>query len=284
MELQDLPLRKGAKYTLVAIGQGMFNSDTIRLVVCRGIHQHPAGPIWTWSEPRGRTHWDFTPVFQRGAILLEGDHVTAPDLRILEQQNDRFIMDHRGGRFQASEPPHGAKALIEHLARHCVAHTLDRCPRLIAVDCTAGASKDDTTTRSIKAELLEALPPPLEIGAPPEPVPVRKSLLTTAQRAALIAAGQSTKPLVRIFDPCGASSWLLCSLDPDSEVLWGFCDLGRGVVEYGTVGLAELETRRPRGGLPLERDKFFDGCDYSSKELQAMSSLPSSLRKPEVVA
>jgi Protein of unknown function (DUF2958) len=66
-------------------------------------------------------------------------------------------------------------------------------------------------------------------------------LLTEAQRAKLIDNGrrqaavkgtpneQDFEPVVKVFDPCGAATWLLTEIDPDDETIaWGLCDLGMG--------------------------------------------------------
>jgi Protein of unknown function (DUF2958) len=73
-------------------------------------------------------------------------------------------------------------------------------------------------------------------------------LLTSAQRAKLLdnghrqAAVKGTPdeidfhPVVKLFNPCGAATWLLTEIDPDDEtVAWGLCDLGMGFPEFGTV-------------------------------------------------
>jgi hypothetical protein len=76
-------------------------------------------------------------------------------------------------------------------------------------------------------------------------------LLTKAQREQLLDNGRRQAavkgtpaeidffPVVKLFDPCGAGTWLLTEIDPDDEdVAWGLCDLGMGFPEFGTVSLA----------------------------------------------
>ena len=78
-------------------------------------------------------------------------------------------------------------------------------------------------------------------------------LLTQAQHAQLLDNGRRQAavkgtpdeidfpPVVKLFNPCGAATWLLTEIDPDDEtVAWGLCDLGMGCPEFGTVSLAEL--------------------------------------------
>jgi hypothetical protein len=75
-------------------------------------------------------------------------------------------------------------------------------------------------------------------------------LLTSAKRAKLLNNGRRQAavkgtpaeidffPVVKLFDPCGAATWLLTEIDPgDETVAWGLCDLGMGFPEFGTVSL-----------------------------------------------
>ena len=78
-------------------------------------------------------------------------------------------------------------------------------------------------------------------------------LLTEAQRAQLCENGRRQaavrgtddeidfKPVVKLFNPCRAGTWLLTEIEPDEpDVAWGLCDLGMGCPEFGTVSLSEL--------------------------------------------
>jgi len=95
-------------------------------------------------------------------------------------------------------------------------------------------------------------------------------LLTQAQRTKLLDNGRRQAavrgtpdeidfpPVVKLFNPCGAATWLLTEIDPEDEnVAWGLCDLGMGFPEFGTVSLSELAEYRGRLGLGIERDRFF---------------------------
>lgn len=65
-------------------------------------------------------------------------------------------------------------------------------------------------------------------------------------------------PVVKLFTPDAACTWLLTELDPDEpDIAFGLCDLGVGCPEIGSVRLSELEAVRGRAGLPVERDRFF---------------------------
>lgn len=80
-------------------------------------------------------------------------------------------------------------------------------------------------------------------------------------------------PVVKIFNPFGASTWILTELYADNDTLYGLCDLGNGFPELGCVSRAELEAARvqpaltsdsitgdavvgkAKSGVPLERDE-----------------------------
>lgn len=92
-------------------------------------------------------------------------------------------------------------------------------------------------------------------------------LMTQAQRAQLLSNGQKSHeseggidhaPVVKLFTPDGACTWLLSELDPnDPDLAFGLCDLGMGCPEMGYVLLSELASVRGRLGLPIERDLHF---------------------------
>jgi len=95
-------------------------------------------------------------------------------------------------------------------------------------------------------------------------------LLTKAQHEQLLDNGRRQAavkgtadeidfaPVVKLFNPCGAATWLLTEIDPEDETIaWGLCDLGMGFPEYGTVSLTELAAYRGRFGLSVERDLHF---------------------------
>ena len=72
-------------------------------------------------------------------------------------------------------------------------------------------------------------------------------LLTQTHRVRLLRNGrnrdQDHAPVVKLFNPCGAVTWLFNALDPeDGDTLFG---------------LAELAAVRGRWGLKLERDRHF---------------------------
>jgi len=65
-------------------------------------------------------------------------------------------------------------------------------------------------------------------------------------------------PVVKLFTPDAACTWLLSELDPDEpDIAFGLCDLGMGFPELGSVRISELGSLRGRLGLPVERDLHF---------------------------
>ena len=92
-------------------------------------------------------------------------------------------------------------------------------------------------------------------------------LLTKPIRDKLIANGKAQdavrgtddeidfEPVVKLFTPWGACTWLLTELDPDApDIAFGLCDLGMDCAEIGTVSISELESIRGPFGLRVERD------------------------------
>ncbi|MCR4265843.1 DUF2958 domain-containing protein [Nitratireductor sp. ZSWI3] len=82
-------------------------------------------------------------------------------------------------------------------------------------------------------------------------------------RARLLANGAAEAetdhfPVVKLFDPAGAATWLLTEMSPDGDTLFGLCDLGFGAPELGSVSLAELESVKSAFGLGIERDLWFE--------------------------
>lgn len=64
------------------------------------------------------------------------------------------------------------------------------------------------------------------------------------------------KPVVKLFCPWGAATWLITELDED-DIAYGLCDLGQGSPELGYVSLTELREIRGPCGLYIERDIHF---------------------------
>lgn len=65
-------------------------------------------------------------------------------------------------------------------------------------------------------------------------------------------------PVVKLFTPDAAATWILTEVDPEyPDIAFGLCDLGLGFPELGSVSLRELEALRGPAGLPVERDLHF---------------------------
>lgn len=91
-------------------------------------------------------------------------------------------------------------------------------------------------------------------------------LITNEIRAALITNGRRYKcdpdfdpaPLIKLFTPDAAATWLIAAAEPDDpDLLFGLCDLGVGFPELGSVLLSEIKSVRGRLGLRVERDLTF---------------------------
>jgi Protein of unknown function (DUF2958) len=61
-------------------------------------------------------------------------------------------------------------------------------------------------------------------------------------------------PVVKLFNPIGAATWLLSELDSDGDTLFGLADLGFGCPELGSFSLREISALRLPFGLGIERD------------------------------
>jgi hypothetical protein len=89
-------------------------------------------------------------------------------------------------------------------------------------------------------------------------------LLTVEDRVRLLvnalADDRDHPPVLKLFTPDGAATWLISEADPDDpDRLFGLCDLGLGFPELGYVSLAEISAVKGRLGLPVERDIHFVG-------------------------
>jgi|GEM_PF-318315 len=103
-------------------------------------------------------------------------------------------------------------------------------------------------------------------------------LFTTEILASLTANAVATKlkqiedgtepdhvPVVKIFNPAGAATWLFTEIDEYGETLFGLCDMGLGMPELGYASRKEIESIRVPirlgglvlGAIGLERDLHF---------------------------
>lgn len=68
---------------------------------------------------------------------------------------------------------------------------------------------------------------------------------------------QDFEPVVKLFDPMGAATWLITELEPDSSLAFGLCDLGFGTPELGYLCLEEVASIQIRGCRRIEQDVHF---------------------------
>lgn len=81
-------------------------------------------------------------------------------------------------------------------------------------------------------------------------------------RARLLANGAAERetdhvPVVKLFNPCGAATWIITEMMADGDTLFGLADLGFGCPELGYVSLAEIESVTGPLCLGIERDLYF---------------------------
>lgn len=76
----------------------------------------------------------------------------------------------------------------------------------------------------------------------------------------LVARGEPFDPLpvLKLFNPVGAATWIATELDEDDDTLFGVADLGFGCPELGSFSLAEIASVRLPFGLFIERDEHFE--------------------------
>lgn len=102
---------------------------------------------------------------------------------------------------------------------------------------------------------------------------LRDQLLNNGQEQAKVKGTKAEKdfwPVVKLFYPASAATWLLTELDPeDEDVAWGLCDLGMGFPEFGTVRISELEDFKGACGLRIERDRSFTAKAPISRYIDA---------------
>ena len=114
-------------------------------------------------------------------------------------------------------------------------------------------------------------------------------LIPDELRPQLLANGRDPEhdhfPVVKLFNPCGAATWLISAIEPDDpDILFGLCDLGMGFPELGSVRLSELESVRGRLGLGIERDLFFEAKYPLIVYAEAASEAEVITTSPELLA
>lgn len=118
---------------------------------------------------------------------------------------------------------------------------------------------------------------------------IHENLLRNGRvRAALAEEGKADAdfiPVVKLFTPDAACTWLLTELDPeDSDIAFGLCDLGMGFPELGSVRLSEIESARGSLGLPVERDPYFTPSHTLSVYARAAWNAAAITECPQALA
>ena len=116
----------------------------------------------------------------------------------------------------------------------------------------------------------------------------RTQLLTHGQiNARRMAEGEDTvhfSPVVKLFAPWGAATWLLTELDPeDEDIAFGLCDLGMSSPELGSVRLSELESVRGPAGLRIEQDRHFKSTNWLWVYARAAAAIGHITEDPEAL-
>ncbi|RQW40611.1 DUF2958 domain-containing protein [Novosphingobium sp. LASN5T] len=65
-------------------------------------------------------------------------------------------------------------------------------------------------------------------------------------------------PVLKLFNPLGAATWLATELYGDDDTLFGLADLGFGCPELGVFSLSEIAAVRLPYGMGIERDIGFE--------------------------
>jgi len=267
LALFSKPKQKFTVLSLSIMGVGRTNITT------KGVLAPPYHPVLGHTVDKGRKPFVTASLFRRPVIVLKGHHPTTgldeSDIPVKIEGGFGTQVVHFGSGVRMWNAG-GPESLAEFLAEHCLIHTLPSDQQIGFVTKGGGDAED------ISNIILEALPPATDLERVEAPKPPRKAFLTDVMKAQLSEAKpDSMKPLFRVFGG-GAFTYVLTNLEDDGDTLWGFCDIGQGCVEYGTVSLRELEERHfPPFGLGMERDRFWEAKGYpAAAELLAGSRLP----------
>ena len=269
------------KITVITFGGGAFNCLTRGDWVTKGPVTAVGGAVrLALSLPKKRKVHGIDAMLEQGAIVLDGHF---PEVWLVESDGPNYLMGSPEYRFRIDVG--GKQKLLDFLKAHCILHTLHRVTGAIQAVEFADRHAKGEKVEDIGDELRELLGAGVEeVGARPlEPV-IRKSIFTENQITKLKDAHSPEAPKIqhKLFDPTGAGTWLITGMEPDGDTMWGYCDVGMGMVEFGTVSLTELETARLPSGLHIERDRHFTRCDFTGSELLAMDSIPTGLQRDAV--
>lgn len=104
-----------------------------------------------------------------------------------------------------------------------------------------------------------------------------QQLIENGRRQAAVPSGSRNldfTPVVKLFNPYGAGTWLITEIDPDdNDIAWCLADLGMQCAEFGTISLSELSALRHPIGFPLiERDRNWQPRAPISAYIKASSA------------
>jgi hypothetical protein len=91
--------------------------------------------------------------------------------------------------------------------------------------------------------------------------PIHYALRANGMTSRILAArGERFDPLpvLKLFNPVGAATWIATEIDEDDDSLRGLADLGFGCPELGSFSLREIASVRLPFGLTVERDSVFE--------------------------
>ena len=76
--------------------------------------------------------------------------------------------------------------------------------------------------------------------------------------------GDGDKQIVcKFFNPVGAGTWYVCEGQEQANgdwLLFGLCDLGLGMPEWGYISVDDLESVSLPFGMGIERDLYFSSA------------------------
>ncbi|SFO41756.1 DUF2958 domain-containing protein [Sphingomonas sp. OK281] len=96
-------------------------------------------------------------------------------------------------------------------------------------------------------------------------------------------------PVLKLFSPVGAATWLATELGEDGDTLFGLADLGFGCPELGSFSLAEIASIRLPFGLFIERDVSFESVHpltvwlETARHAGSILAAESLLRRPDQI-
>jgi hypothetical protein len=190
------------------------------------------GSARAFSGAGKRKLYSLDSALQKGVLLLDG-HITR---KLSEAELGSFIMCGHPRMYA----PDGVEELVAFLVENCVEHTMDRLR--CSLSAVSGEEKTESRHESdLLPSLLAALPPAFEIEQAEPAKVIHHQILNDGDVTKLKAAAEdSTKPIIKLFNPAGCETWLLCHLEVGGDIAWGYADIGHGLVEFGTISLVEL--------------------------------------------